>query len=358
MSFKLRGSEAVGTSPKRRLLAGSAATVALGVGLSGTALAAPGTNAPAAHSLPHDAQLYTPPPDKGALQQVVDLLRHRDTEDAALVAKMALTPQAVWFTSGTPKQVATDVKQTVVRASALRQVPALVLYNVPGRDCSQYSSGGAGSDSAYQAWIDGVVKGLGHAQAIVIVEPDGLANLPSDCPGAYPGQDVDALRHGGVIHKQIAVMRPDHAAARPRRGDEVVAVLEFGDDLARQGNRIGAIARVVARLPAARLRWRDVDVRAAGFEELDRREPDRGAHQVDEAGDEEADAHGRLPGHAQGKFDCVSAIAHSPISCCGSTPRTSSRSPLAESATVMSPRATIGAVSSGSSKYMSFTTRR
>jgi endoglucanase len=182
----------------------------LGVGLSGTALAAPGTSTPGtnapgtAHSLPDDAQLYTPPPDKGAVQQVVDLLRHRDVDDAALVAKMALTPQAVWFTGGTPKQVATDVKQTVVRAGALRQVPALVLYNVPGRDCSQYSSGGAGSDVAYQAWIDGVVKGLGQARAIVIVEPDGLANLPSDCPSAYPGQDVDALTQGRIADIKYA----------------------------------------------------------------------------------------------------------------------------------------------------------
>jgi endoglucanase len=67
------------------------------------------------------------------------------------------------------------------------------LYNVPGRDCSQYSAGGAGSDAAYRAWVDGVVAGLQQAHAVVIVEPDGLANLPSDCPAAYPGQDIDAL---------------------------------------------------------------------------------------------------------------------------------------------------------------------
>ncbi|MEP6852296.1 MAG: glycoside hydrolase family 6 protein [bacterium] len=72
-------------------------------------------------------------------------------------------------------------------------------YNVPGRDCSQYSSGGAGSDVAYRAWADGFAAGLtkGHT-VIVVVEPDGLANLPSDCPGAYPGQDVAALTAGRI----------------------------------------------------------------------------------------------------------------------------------------------------------------
>ena len=83
-------------------------------------------------------------------------------------------------------------------------MPVLVVYNVPGRDCSQYSSGGAGSDAAYTAWIDGVVKGLGSAKAVVVVEPDGLANLPSDCPAAYPGQDVAALTAGRIADVKYA----------------------------------------------------------------------------------------------------------------------------------------------------------
>ena len=195
----------MGTSPKGRLLVASAAAVALGVGLSGTALASPGKHAPAPpHTLPQNARLYTPPPDKGAVRQVIDLIHHRDVKDASLIAQMALTPQAVWVNGGTPKEAAKSVHETVSRASAVNRVPTLVLYNAPGRDCSQYSSGGAGSDAAYQAWIDGVVKGLGHARAIVIVEPDGLANLPSDCPGAYPGQDVNALTQGRIADIKYA----------------------------------------------------------------------------------------------------------------------------------------------------------
>ena len=88
-------------------------------------------------------------------------------------------------------------------------------------------------------------------------------------------------------------MRLDHAAAGARRRDQVVAVLEFGDDLRRERLRVGAVAGVVGRLAAARLRRRHEDLRAAGFEQLDRREADRRPHQVDEAGDEEADAHER-----------------------------------------------------------------
>jgi len=193
----------VGTRPKGLLVAAAASALAMGVGLSGTALASPTPTQPA-HTLPQNSRLYIPQPDKGAVKQVVDLLHQRDIKDAALVARMALTPQAVWFTSGTPNDVKTSVQQTVRNAAAHKAVPVLVVYNVPGRDCSQYSSGGAGSNSAYQAWIDGFVKGLGNASAIIVVEPDGLANLPSDCPSAYPGQDVNALTAGRIADIRYA----------------------------------------------------------------------------------------------------------------------------------------------------------
>lgn len=132
-------------------------------------------------------------PDHAALQQVALLRGSGDRVDADRISEMVNTPQAEWLDGGTARQVRQQVKGVVWRAAAKGTVPVLVMYNVPGRDCSQYSSGGAGSDVAYRAWVDGVVGGLGDAHAIVIVEPDGLANLPSDCPAAYPGQDVGAL---------------------------------------------------------------------------------------------------------------------------------------------------------------------
>jgi endoglucanase len=189
----------VGKNRRNLIFVAAATATALSLGLAGTAIASPVKHAPAPpHTLPQNARLYTPPPDRGATKQVVNLLAHRDPRDAAAIAAMALTPQAVWFTSGTANQVRVSVHATVTRAARtrtvpVRTVPVLVVYDVPGRDCSQYSSGGAATDAAYRAWIDGFVKGLGRANAIVLVEPDGLANLPSDCAAAYPGQDIAAL---------------------------------------------------------------------------------------------------------------------------------------------------------------------
>ena len=48
---------------------------------------------------------------------------------------------------------------------ARQTVPVLVAYNVPNRDCSQYSAGGARNGRAYRAWIDGFARGIGDRPA-------------------------------------------------------------------------------------------------------------------------------------------------------------------------------------------------
>jgi endoglucanase len=161
-----------------------------------TAGRAHGTALPGA-SLDPNTHFYVPPPNHGAIQQIAQLTAGGQRADAALIRAMIDLPQAVWFTSGTPRQVEQDVRLTVNRAAAHREVPVLVAYNVPGRDCSQYSAGGAATGAAYRAWIDGFVAGLGTSQAVVLLEPDGLALLPTDCgqPDTY---DRVSLINGAV----------------------------------------------------------------------------------------------------------------------------------------------------------------
>lgn len=138
-------------------------------------------------SLDRDTQFFIPKPDHGAIQQIADLTAHQQTGAADLLQEMIQTPQAVWFTSGGPMDVQQDVKQVVQEASGKGTVPVLVAYDVPGRDCAQYSAGGAATGDDYKAWIDGFAAGLGDHHAIVLVEPDGLALLPTDCgrPDTY-----------------------------------------------------------------------------------------------------------------------------------------------------------------------------
>jgi endoglucanase len=166
--------------------------------------AAPAVAVTSGHQLAGTTRFAFHKPDQAALQQVAQLFAHHDAHDAALVADEVFTPQADWFTKGTPGEVRQQVARLVTADNAFRTVPVLVVYYVPGRDCSQYSSGGAPTDAAYRTWIDGFVSGLGHGKAVVVVEPDGLANLPSDCPAAYPGQDIAALTAGRLADIKYA----------------------------------------------------------------------------------------------------------------------------------------------------------
>lgn len=139
-------------------------------------------------------RLFVPPPSAGAPQQILQLLKSGDRKDAKLITEMEATPRAVWFTSGTPAQVRQQVRQTMAEAAVERAVPALVAYDIPGRDCAQYSAGGALSQADYQAWISGFAHGIGHGHAVVILEPDALGNLPSNCglpASSYPFTDAE-----------------------------------------------------------------------------------------------------------------------------------------------------------------------
>jgi endoglucanase len=96
--------------------------------------------------------------------------------DAAL--SIAGHPVAAWFTNGTPQEVQARVAKLVADATAEKKLPMLVAYNIPFRDCSQFSAGGAADTAAYKAWIDGFAAGIGTGSAVVILEPDGLGIIP------------------------------------------------------------------------------------------------------------------------------------------------------------------------------------
>jgi endoglucanase len=125
-----------------------------------------------------DTRFYVPKPNPDAQAQIADLRSSGNKHDANLIRKMIDTPQAVWFTQGTPKSVQQAVRNTVKNAAAKKTVPVLVAYNIPFRDCAQFSAGGATTVEDYMAWIDGFAAGIGNGHALVILEPDGLGIIP------------------------------------------------------------------------------------------------------------------------------------------------------------------------------------
>jgi endoglucanase len=103
----------------------------------------------------------------------------RTAEEAALLAEMASVPTALWLGAWSGDVTAT-VRREVAAAQAAGAVPVFVTYNVPGRDCGGYSAGGVDSSAAYLSWVQAVAAGIGTAEAVVVVEPDALAQLCGD----------------------------------------------------------------------------------------------------------------------------------------------------------------------------------
>jgi endoglucanase len=126
-----------------------------------------------------------------ALQQAAVDTANGDSTDAAQMQALGSYSEAIWFTGGTATQSQADINTAtqhnlaiiLAAAAAAKQVPVFVIYDVPGRDCSQYSAGGAQSDAAYQSYINAFAQTLGSSKAVLVIEPDALSNLPDDCFG-------------------------------------------------------------------------------------------------------------------------------------------------------------------------------
>lgn len=91
----------------------------------------------------------------------------------ALQQSICGVPCAVWLcgpgTEGRARQVA-------AAAAARGELFQIVLYNVPNRDCGNYSAGGACSTNEYLGWVQAVASAIGAAEGMIVLEPDALAH--------------------------------------------------------------------------------------------------------------------------------------------------------------------------------------
>ena len=91
--------------------------------------------------------------------------------DRALLAPIADTPTAIWLTGG--EWDAATLDRVVTGAAAAGQTAVVVLYNIPNRDCGNYSAGGATVDG-YLPWVRQIDAQL-RGDVWVVLEPDALS---------------------------------------------------------------------------------------------------------------------------------------------------------------------------------------
>jgi endoglucanase len=94
--------------------------------------------------------------------------------DADALAPITSQPVATWLTRDDPAPL---TRRVVAAAAAAGQVPVLVLYHRPHRDCGSYSAGGSPDSTAYAQWVATVADAIGPRRAVVVLEPDAVPQL-------------------------------------------------------------------------------------------------------------------------------------------------------------------------------------
>jgi endoglucanase len=125
-----------------------------------------------------DERFYVQPNSQAAQTEQQWASDGRSAE-AAEIAKIASQPSAEWFGDWSYGHGGTagDINWWVSAADAAATLPVIVAYDLPWRDCSQYSAGGASSVEAYRQFIDALASGIAGRKTVVILEPDALAEL-------------------------------------------------------------------------------------------------------------------------------------------------------------------------------------
>ena len=90
-----------------------------------------------------------------------------DPEASALLAKIAQYGGADWVGVWSPF-VGNWVYKRVGLLQKNGDFPYFVAYNIPNRDCGQYSAGGASKADEYKEWITAFARGIGDRKAVVI----------------------------------------------------------------------------------------------------------------------------------------------------------------------------------------------
>ncbi len=154
---------------------------------------------PIPRGIPPSANFYADPDSQAA----VWLRRHPDDPVASAIrTEIVAHAAARWFGDRTV-DVGPAVSRYVASANASQQIPIVVAYAIPHRDCGQYSKGGVATTEAYQQWVSAFAAGIGASRVVVVLEPDALAQL--DClPPSAQSDRLDLLRYAATQLKSRA----------------------------------------------------------------------------------------------------------------------------------------------------------
>jgi endoglucanase len=179
------------------LVAGAVVSGCGGSGGSGDTGAGPASNG----ALGEDVSFFVNPTSNAA--QAVATLRAtgHGAQAHELEDRIAGRPTATWLTP-VPDAIYSQARELTQVAAQRGQMPVLVAYDLPGRDCGQYSSGGAADIDAYLQWVGSLAAGIGDQPALVVLEPDAVAHTLEGCGGSQ-----SAAERFRMLEQAVAILK-------------------------------------------------------------------------------------------------------------------------------------------------------
>ncbi len=117
-------------------------------------------------------KLYVDP--NSSAKRQADAWRSSRPDDARQMDKIAAGADADWFGDWSGDvRAAVDARVTEITSAGA--LPVLVAYDIPNRDCSGQSAGGASSPEAYKTWVRAFAAGIEGRKVAVVIEPDAIA---------------------------------------------------------------------------------------------------------------------------------------------------------------------------------------
>ena len=119
-----------------------------------------------------------------------------------------------------------------VAAAEAGQLPVLVAYYVPKRDCGSYSAGGApASTPTCPGWAASPPR-LGDRPAVVVLEPDAIPQAIDGCEGVDPAARYEVLTQAvAILDRQPG----DPRLPRRRQLQWITDLAALSDALRRSG---------------------------------------------------------------------------------------------------------------------------
>ncbi|WP_231626871.1 glycoside hydrolase family 6 protein [Streptomyces apocyni] len=174
----------------------------------------PSNATPSAGTSTADDSPFWVDPDSPAARQADQWRAQGRAQDAELIERIASQPVAVWPAGDDPGPMVRTARDGAARDG---RTAVLVAYNIPHRDCGQYSAGGAHSVDFYRQWLSAFADNIGDAKAIVILEPDAIPHTVDGCTPAVFHQErfqllaeaIDRLKQQPNVKVYLDAGNPD-----------------------------------------------------------------------------------------------------------------------------------------------------